>query len=59
MEVLREYGIAPPALSKNGARSLMRRRWEAAEIDVDGESEASRGWRGIGSQPYAEDAELT
>ncbi len=32
--LLREHGIAPPALTTEGARSLMRRLTEAADIDV-------------------------
>ena len=58
-ELLREHGIAPPALSKNGARSLMRRLCEAADVDVDGEYlKPHGGRRGLGSELYAEDAEL-
>jgi len=59
MELLREQGIAPPALSKNGARSLMRRLCETAEIDIDGEYlKPHGGRRGFGSELYAHDAEL-
>ena len=59
MEVLREHGIAPPALSKNGARSLMKRLCDAADVDIDGEYlKPHGGRRGLGSDLYARDAEL-
>jgi integrase len=59
MEVLREHGIAPPALSKNGARSLMKRLCNAADVDIDGEYlKPHGGRRGLGSDLYAQDAEL-
>ena len=59
MEVLRDHGIAPPALSKNGARSLMKRLCEAADLDIDGEYlKPHGGRRGLGSDLYAQDAEL-
>jgi integrase len=59
MEVLREYGIAPPTLSKNGARSLMKRLCDAADVDIDGEYlKPHGGRRGLGSDLYAQDAEL-
>jgi integrase len=59
MAVLREHGIAPPALSKNGARSLMRRLCDAADLDIDGEYlKPHGGRRGLGSDLYAQDAEL-
>ena len=59
MAVLREHGIAPPALSKNGARSLMKRLCDAADIDIDGEYlKPHGGRRGLGSDLYAQDAEL-
>lgn len=59
MALLREHGIAPPALSKNGARSLMKRLCESAEIHIDGEYlKPHGGRRGFGSDLYARDAEL-
>jgi len=59
MAVLREHGIAPPALSKNGARSLMKRVCDAADLDIDGEYlKPHGGRRGLGSDLYAQDAEL-
>jgi integrase len=33
--VLREHGVAPPALTTDGARSVLKRLTEAAGIDVD------------------------
>jgi len=33
--VLREHDVAPPALTTDGARSVLKRLTEAAEIDVD------------------------
>ena len=59
IEVLRNHGIAPPALSKNGARSLMKRVCDAADLDIDGEYlKPHGGRRGLGSDLYAQDAEL-
>lgn len=59
MEILREHEIAPPALSKNGARSLMKRLCESADIEIDGEYlKPHGGRRGLGSDLYAQDAEL-
>jgi integrase len=59
MVVLRDHGIAPPALSKNGARSLMKRLCDAADLDIDGEYlKPHGGRRGLGSDLYARDAEL-
>ena len=59
MEILREHGTAPPAISKNGARSLMKRLCDAADIGIDGEYlKPHGGRRGLGSYLYAQDAEL-
>ncbi|ELZ21151.1 XerC/D-like integrase [Halosimplex carlsbadense 2-9-1] len=59
MTLLREREISPPALSKNGARSLMKRLCESADIDIDGEYlKPHGGRRGFGSDLYAQDAEL-
>jgi integrase len=59
MEALQEHGIAPPALSKNGARSLMKRLCDAADVNIDGEYlKPHGGRRGLGSDLYARDAEL-
>jgi len=58
-ELLRCYGIAPPALSKNGARNLMQRLCESAGVDVDGEYlKPHGGRRALGDRLYAADAEL-
>jgi integrase len=58
-ELLRRHGIAPPALSKNGARNLMQRLCESAGVDVDGEYlKPHGGRRALGDRLYAADAEL-
>jgi integrase len=58
-ELLRTHEISPPALSKNGGRSLMKRLCEDADVTIDGEYlKPHGGRRGLGSQLYAEDAEL-
>ncbi|WP_256394040.1 tyrosine-type recombinase/integrase [Natronoarchaeum rubrum] len=58
-ELLRHHEIAPPALSKNGARNLMQRLCESAGIDVDGEYlKPHGGRRALGDRLYAADAEL-
>jgi integrase len=59
MSLLREYEIAPPALSKNGARTVMKRLCESADVEIDGEYlKPHGGRRGLGSDLYAQDAEL-
>jgi integrase len=59
MALLREYEIAPPALSKNGARTVMKRLCESADVEIDGEYlKPHGGRRGLGSDLYAQDAEL-
>lgn len=58
-EVLREYDVVPPAITVRGARSLMKRLCERAEIDVDGEYLKLHGARrGLGDLLYRESAEL-
>jgi len=58
-ELLRRHEIAPPALSKNGARNLMRRLCESAGVDVNGEYlKPHGGRRALGDRLYAADAEL-
>lgn len=58
-EVLHKYEIAPPAVSKNRGRSVMKRLCEAADIDIDGEYlKPHDGRRGLGNDLYAQDAEL-
>ena len=52
--VLREYEIVPPALSTNGARNLMKRLCEDANIDIDGDYLKPHGARrGLGHELYA------
>ena len=59
MAVLRENEIAPPALSKNGARTVMKRLCESASVEINGEYlKPHGGRRGLGSDLYAQDAEL-
>lgn len=53
--VIREYGVTPPALSKNGARSIVETLCEAADITVDGEPLKLHGARrGLGHELYRE-----
>ncbi|WP_135666702.1 tyrosine-type recombinase/integrase [Halorhabdus rudnickae] len=60
LDICREYDITPPALSKNGARSVLKRLSEEADVNVDGEYlKPHGGRRGLGSELYAKDAELT
>ena len=50
--MLREYEVAPPALSTNGARNLMKRLCE--ESDVDGDYLKPHGARRrLGHELYA------
>lgn len=57
--VLREHGIRPPALSTNGARSIMERLCEEAGVEIDGEYlKPHGGRRGLGDVLYRESAEL-
>jgi len=59
LDLLRENGGRPKAISTNGARNLMRRLCESAEIDIDGEYlKPHGGRRGLGDQLYEESAEL-
>lgn len=45
-ELARERSIAPPAITTEGARSVLKRLCEAAEVDVDGDYLTPRGVRG-------------
>ncbi|MFC4438108.1 MULTISPECIES: tyrosine-type recombinase/integrase [Natrialbaceae] len=45
-EVARERAIAPPAITAEGARSVLRRLCEEAGVDVDGDYLTPRGVRG-------------
>lgn len=57
--VLREHDVVPPAITVRGARSLMKRLCEQAEIDVGGEYLKPHGARrGLGDLLYRESAEL-
>jgi len=57
--LLREYDIAPPPLTTEGARSVMKRLCDDADIDVDGEYLKPHGARrGLGNILYKEQAEL-
>ncbi|WP_302083506.1 tyrosine-type recombinase/integrase [Salinibaculum rarum] len=52
-EALRETEVAPPAISKNGARSLMKRLCDDAGLDIDGEYLKPHGARrGLGHTLY-------
>ena len=52
--VLRVHEIIPPTLSTNGARNLMKRLCEDANIDVDGDYLKPHGARrGLGHELYA------
>ncbi|ESP86799.1 tyrosine-type recombinase/integrase [Candidatus Halobonum tyrrellensis] len=52
--VVREYEVVPPALSTNGARNLMKRLCDEADVDVDGEYLKPHGARrGLGHELYA------
>ncbi len=58
-EILREHDISPPAVTVRGARTLMKRLCEQAEIDVEGGYLKPHGARrGLGDLLYRESAEL-
>lgn len=57
LEACRQYNIAPPALTTEGGRNLMKRLTEAADIDVDGTKDyltLHGARRGVGEQYYRE-----
>lgn len=57
--VFRTYDLTPPAISKNGARSVMKRISSDAGLEVEGEYlKPHGGRRGFGSELYASDPEL-
>lgn len=59
-EALRTQEVPPPSISKNGARRLMQRLCEAAEIDIDGEYlKPHGGRRGLGHKLYASGEAVT
>lgn len=52
--MLREHEVIPPALSTNGARNLMKRLCEDADIAVDGDYLKPHGARReLGHELYA------
>jgi integrase len=54
-EVLREYEIAPPALTTEGARTLLKRLCKEADVDIDGDYlKPHGGRRGLGDELYGE-----
>jgi integrase len=58
-DLLREHDIAPPALTTEGARSIMKRLCADADISIDGEYLKPHGARrGLGDILYREQAEL-
>ena len=57
VELARERSIAPPAITTEGARSVLRRLCKAAGIDVDGDYLTPRGVRREQStQSYRQEA---
>ncbi len=53
IDLHREQGTAPPSLSTNGGRSVLKRLCEGAEIDVDGDYlKPHGGRRGVGEAVY-------
>lgn len=58
-EVLREYEIAPPAITTHGARKVLSRIAEDADADVDGEVPKLHGARrGLGDTLFRKDRGL-
>ncbi|WP_312912029.1 tyrosine-type recombinase/integrase [Natronosalvus caseinilyticus] len=52
-ELSRRFAIAPPAITTEGARSILKRLCTAAEIDVGGDYLTPRGARtGLGERTY-------
>jgi site-specific recombinase XerD len=59
LALARDAAVTPRAISLQGARSMMQRRCDAADVDVDGEYlKPHGGRRGLGHQLYSEKAEL-
>jgi integrase len=49
----RTHGVVPPALSTNGARTVMKRLCENAELEIDGEyMKPHGGRRGVGEKLF-------
>lgn len=58
-DVLREYEVAPPAITTHGARKVLARIAEDAGIDVDGDAPKLHGARrGLGDTLFREDRGL-
>lgn len=58
--LLEELEISPPSISTEGARSIMKRICETADINIDGEYlKPHGGRRGLGHILYQEKAELS
>ncbi len=58
-DVLREFDIVPPSITTDGARSIMKRLSEEADLDIDGEYLKPHGARrGLGDQLYRENPAL-
>jgi hypothetical protein len=58
-EVARERAIAPPAITTEGARSILRRLCEEADLDVEGESPTPRALRSARVVGYRREAAAT
>ncbi|NHN43151.1 tyrosine-type recombinase/integrase [Halorubellus sp. JP-L1] len=59
LALARAEDVTPRAISLQGARSMMQRRCEAADVSVDGEYlKPHGGRRGLGHELYSEKAEL-
>ncbi|MFC4249417.1 tyrosine-type recombinase/integrase [Natribaculum luteum] len=59
-ELARERSIAPPAITTEGARSILKRLCEDAAVDIDGDYLKPRGARrGLGEDHYRRDASTT
>lgn len=55
IELHREHGVKPPSLSTNGARSVLKRLCEDADLEVDGEYLKPHGARrGVGEAIFRE-----
>jgi integrase len=51
--VIQEHSLVPPSLSKNGARSILTRLCDAADLEIDGEPLKLHGARrGLGHELY-------
>ena len=58
-DVLREYNIAPPAITTDGMRSRMQTLCEDADVEIDGEYLKLHGARrGIGDEVFRKDRGL-